>query len=108
MVHMYGDHVYEEYGRSDPLPEGYTVSSVFPILDAAVECGDESEEEEEIQHQPDTESQQEGSQEESSKEMLSQETAETSVEQVRISESEMDDQLLHLCIRVFLFILSNM
>lgn len=43
MVHMYRDHVYEEYGRVDPLPEGYTISAVYPLLDVAVECGDEKE-----------------------------------------------------------------
>ena len=110
MVHMYRDHVYEEYGRVDPLPEGYTISAVYPLLDVAVECGDEKEMDEENVQQPDTESQQEGSEEVTSQETALQETSELSTEQSSshpISESEMDDQLLHLCIRVSIFTLTH-
>ena len=107
---MYRDNVYEEYGRSDPLPEGYTISAVYPLLDVAVECGDEKEMAEESVQQPDTESQQEGPQEATSQETAPQETSELSIKQsssLSINESEMDDQLLHLCIRVFIFILPH-
>lgn len=115
VIHMYRDSVYEEYGRMDPLPEGYTTSAVYPILDVAVECGDEEKMEEgaeDTTQKQEVELQETRSQTTEPQEgVQSKEVSEPTIEQPTshtISESEMDNQLLHLCIRVHLSNLSHL
>ena len=109
ILHVYRDALFNEYGDGDVLPEGFTANAVYPILESSVECSDEnssspSPEDEatpatehddcnplKIEMDPSEIREEEGDEQEENS---------TASLPPPISEKQMDDEFLHLSIRV--------
>ena len=112
ILHVYRDALFNEYGDGDVLPEGFTANAVYPILESSVECSDEnssspppednitSTTENDNSSPLQVEMDQSKTQEEEEGEGEGGNENPTVPLPPPISEKQMDDEFLHLSIRV--------
>ena len=108
VLHVYRDALFNEYGDEDVLPEGFTANAVYPILESSVECSDENSSspppEDTITLTADNDNSsplhEEMDQSKGQEEEEEEEENPTVALPPPISEKQMDDEFLHLSIRV--------
>lgn len=112
IIHVYRDALFNEYGDGDALPEGFTANAVYPILESSVECSDENS----SSPPPEDNSTSITENDCSNPVKVEMDSSEIHVEEAEeaekqeenpvvslppsISEKQMDDEFLHLSIRV--------